>query len=210
MEQSADTYPANLKIDYPVVVDKTTTLLRIFTVIPIAIVLGTVGGGFYQFTTAQGVGAAFGGGGILFIPTLIMILFREKYPRWWFDWNLNLTKFTLRVFSYLILLRHEYPSTDEDQAVHVELRYPEVKTELTRWMPLVKWFLAIPHYFVLFFLGIAVFILTVVAWFTILFKDEYPEGFFDFIVGVERWALRVQAYSFLLITDKYPPFSLTE
>jgi hypothetical protein len=147
-------------------------------------------------------------GGILFLPTLLMIVFRQKYPRWWFDWNLNLMRFSNRFGAYLLLMRDEYPSTDEEQAVHLEMPYPDAATELNRWLPMVKWLLAIPHYVVLFFLVIATFFVAIVAWFAILFTGRYPRGLFDFVEGVIRWANRVEAYAFTLVTDKYPPFRL--
>jgi hypothetical protein len=149
------------------------------------------------------------GAGFVFLPLILMILFRLKYPRWWFDWNLAMARFCTRVFAYFILLRDEYPSTDEEQGVHLELNYPDAGTELKRGMPLVKWFLAIPHFIVLVFLYIAVICCTIVAWFAILFTATYPKGMFDFVVGVLRWSIRVEAYFFYLTTDKYPPFSLS-
>jgi len=200
MNEQSTAFPAGLNVDFPESANRLTTFFRIFTVIPIAIVLSLLSGG-----ASGGVAA---GAGILFLPVLLLILFRQKYPRWWYDWNLALTRFSLRVSAYMLLLRHEYPSTDEEQAVHVELRYPDVPSELNRWLPLVKWLLAIPHYIVLFFLFIAVFFVSVFAWFYILFTGRYPAGVFDFVVGVMRWNLRVQAYAMLLITDEYPPFSL--
>ena len=139
-----------------------------------------------------------------------MILFRRKYPRWWFDWNLELTRFSNRVSAYFMLLRDEYPSTDEEQAVHIEIEYPDAERDLNRWLPLVKWLLAIPHYIVLAFLGVAVLVVTVIAWFAIVFTGRYPRGMFNFVVGWSRWALRVSAYAFLLVTDRYPPFSFGE
>jgi Domain of unknown function (DUF4389) len=145
---------------------------------------------------------------LLFLPTLLLILFRQKYPRWWFDFALGLVRFDTRVTSYVFLLRDEYPSVDEEQAVHVDLTYPDVRRDLNRWLPLVKWFLAIPHYVVLIFLNLAAFVVAIVAWFAILFTGRYPRGLFDFVVGVLRWELRVVAYAFLLTTDRYPPFSL--
>ena len=145
---------------------------------------------------------------MVFFPILLMVLFRQKYPRWWFDWNYALVKFTNRVCVYLALLRDEYPSTEEDQAVHIGIMYPDAKGGLNRWLPLVKWFLAIPHYVVLAVLILAVVIVTIIAWFTILFTGHYPKSMFGFVVGVLRWGLRVLAYAFLLITDRYPPFSL--
>jgi Domain of unknown function (DUF4389) len=207
----ADTYPVSFEVDYPDRdLNRLTTFFRIFTVIPIGIVLGTVSGGTYNYEWGKGgattVAAA---GGLLFAGPLLMILFREKYPRWWFDWNLMLQRFANRVHTYLALLSDTYPSTDEEQWVHLEYPYPDAKQDLNRWLPLVKWFLAIPHYIVLFFLGIGAFFVTVVAWFAILFTGRYPRGMFDFVVGVYRWANRVTAYAFTLATDRYPPFRLS-
>lgn len=194
-------YPASLSIDYPDrKLNRLTSFFRIFTVIPIAIVLGLMSGSGNEGWAACG--------GILFLPLVLMILFRKKYPKWWFDWNLALTRFIYRVSAYLLLMRDEYPSTDEEQAVHLDLVYPDVQTELGRGWPLVKWFLAIPHYIVLFFLAIAAVVVWIIAWFAILFTGRYPRTLFDFTSGVLRWALRVEAYAFLLITDKYPAFSL--
>ncbi|MEX2430991.1 MAG: DUF4389 domain-containing protein, partial [Dehalococcoidia bacterium] len=153
-------------------------------------------------TTSTGIG-------VLFLATLLMIVFRQKYPRWWFDWNLNILKFQYRVGAYLLLLRDEYPSTDEDQAVHLDILYPDVPNDLNRWLPLVKWLLAIPHYVVLLFLYIGVIVAVIIAWFAILFTGRYPRGLFDYVVGVERWTLRVFSYAFVLVTDQYPPFRLS-
>ena len=197
-------YPVTLAIDYPDrSLNRLTTFFRIFTVIPIAIILALVMGGSYDWSWLYGVA------GILFVPTLLMILFRQKYPKWWFDWNVALTKFGIRVATYMGLLTDVYPSTDEEQSVHIEIPYPDVPKDLNRWLPLVKWFLAIPHYFVLAFLAIAAFVCVVIAWFAILFTGRYPRGLFDFVVGVYRWLLRLDAYVLLLTTDRYPLFSLT-
>ncbi|HVP02238.1 MAG TPA: DUF4389 domain-containing protein [Solirubrobacteraceae bacterium] len=207
---AAQSYPARLDVDYPDrPLNRLTTFFRLFTVIPIGIVLGTVSGATQTYS-AQGhtTTVVVSAGGLLFAGPLLMILFRQKYPRWWFDWNLELTRFSSRVTLYLALLDDRYPSTDEQQALHLDLAYPDVPRELNRWLPLVKWLLAIPHYIVLFFLGIGAFFAVVVAWFAILFTGRYPRGLFDFIVGVGRWGLRVAAYAFLLTTDRYPPFSL--
>ena len=210
MAEAKEQYPVSLSIDYSERADKLTTFFRIFTVIPILIILGLLIGGHNETNSVQGYTCICYGGGIVFVPTLLMILFRKKYPKWWFDWNVSLTKFTTRIFSYLLLLRHEYPSTDEEQAVHIEIPYPDVKVELHRGMPLVKWFLAIPHLIILCFLYIAVTICTIISWFAILFTGNYPRGLFDFAVGVIRWSLRVSVYAFLLTTDRYPPFRLSE
>ena len=200
-------YPATLTIDYPENANRITVLFRLFLIIPILIILVLLsyhGAGSKQFPDeSYWVG-------ILVIPTLLMIVFRRKYPRWWFDWNVQLTKFSFRIMSYVLLLQHEYPSTDEDQGIHIKINYPNVKTELNRWMPLVKWLLVFPHLIVLFFLMIGVFTSTILAWVMILISGKYPKKMFNFVVGTLRWILRVQAYALLLITDKYPPFSLSE
>jgi hypothetical protein len=212
MTQEMTPYPMQFSVDYPDrPLDRLTTALRIFTIIPIAIVLGLVSGGVSNYSgwgSEDTVVIVAGGGGILFLPTLLMILFRQKYPRWWFDWNFQLLRFENRVGAYLALLRDEYPSTDEEQAVHLETPYPDAKEELNRWLPLVKWLLAIPHYIVLFVLFFAAIIVVIIAWFAILFTGTYPRGLFDFVVGTMRWGNRVTAYAFILNTDRYPPFRL--
>ena len=209
---AAEPYPLTYSVDYPDrELNRLTTFFRLFTVIPIAIVLGAVSGGTYTWDWggASNAGTTFAvAGGFLFLAPLLMILFRKKYPRWWFDWNRELARFTARVHVYFALLTDQYPSTDEQQSVHLEIVYPDAESDLARGMPLVKWLLAIPHYIVLFFLGIAAFVSVIIAWFAILFTGTYPRSLFDFIVGVYRWGLRVAAYAFLLVTDRYPPFSL--
>ncbi|MBM3670474.1 MAG: DUF4389 domain-containing protein, partial [Actinobacteria bacterium] len=147
--------------------------------------------------------------GSLFLVTLLLILFRKRYPKWWFDFVLALNRFSLRISAYIALLTDKYPSTEDEQNIHLELDYPDAQTDLKRGMPLVKWFLAIPHYVILFFLWIAVFVVVLIAWFAIIFTGRYPRGLFNFVVGVMRWTWRVQAYALLLATDKYPPFRLT-
>ena len=202
-------YPATLTIDYPDrPLNRLTTFFRIFTVIPIAIILVLVSGANSDWGGMHHWDWQYAAGGILFLATLLMILFRQKYPRWWFDWNVALVKFGTRVATYIGLLTDVYPSTDEEQAVHIGIPYPDVPKDLNRWLPLVKWFLAIPHYIVLVCLAIAAIVCVVIAWFAILFTGRYPRGLFDFVVGVSRWSLRVAAYAFLLTTDRYPLFSL--
>lgn len=209
MQESNTVQPARLSVDYPDrELNRGTTFFRLFAAIPIILVLASVSGWTWQAGYENGKEAVAAAGGLLFFGPLLMILFRQKYPRWWFDFNLQLTRFTARVSSYLALMSDRYPSTDEEQWVHLDLDYPDVKSDLNRWLPLVKWFLAIPHFIVLFFLGIAAVFAVIIAWFTILFTGRYPRGIFDFVEGVMRWGLRVQAYSMLLVTDQYPPFRL--
>ncbi len=204
------TYPVQFSVEYPDrTLDRVSTGFRIFVIIPIAIVLGAVSGGTWQWSTGQGTAVvAAGAGGLLFFGPLLMILFRQKYPRWWFDWNLELQRFGNRVCAYLALMDDRYPSTTDHQSVRLEYAYPDAGRDLNRWLPLVKWFLAIPHYVVLFFLWIAAVAVVIVAWFAILFTGRYPKGMFDFVEGVLRWQNRVVAYAFVLVTDAYPPFRL--
>jgi hypothetical protein len=206
--QEIPEYPVRFSVDYPDrQLNRLTSFFRIVTVIPIAVIVGLVAGasgGWEEENWQIGVTV----GGVLFLAPLLMILFRQKYPRWWFDWNLALTKFSSRVAAYLFLLRDEYPSTDEEQAVHISIPYPDVSKDLNRWMPLIKWFLAIPHYLLLAFLWMLLLVVVVVAWFAIFFTGNYPQDMFRYVVGVMRWTLRVGCYAFMLTTDSYPPFRL--
>jgi hypothetical protein len=203
-------YPVQLSIDYPDrPLNRLTSFFRIFTVIPIAIVLGTVSGGTWEANgTHNTTLVVTGAGGLLFAGPLLMILFRQKYPRWWFDWNLELQRFGNRVATYLALMNDQYPATDEHQWLHLDYAYPDAATDLNRWLPLVKWLLAIPHYIVLFFLDIAVLVVVIVAWFAILVTGGYPRDLFRFVEGVVRWHNRVIGYALTLVTDRYPPFRL--
>jgi len=210
-------YAARLRIDYPEKLDQLTTFFRIIWIIPIAIILGLISQtgetvtntlnqtGEIVSTTRQTVGGLASG---LLAATALMIVFRQRYPRWWFDFSRELTRFAARVSAYLFLLTDQYPSTVDEQSVHLEIDYPDVKSGLNRWMPLLKWLLAIPHYIILLFLFIVAVFAAICAWFAILVTGRYPRSLFDFIVGVGRWSLRVDAYAFLLVTDRYPPFSL--
>jgi hypothetical protein len=203
-------YPVQFGVDYPErQLNRLTTFFRIFTVIPIAIVLGTVISGGVEYTMDDRAATVVAGfGGALFFGPLLMILFRRKYPRWWFDWNLELQRFANRVTVYLALMDDRYPSTDDHQSVLLAYPYPVADRELNRWLPLVKWLLAIPHYIVLVFLHLAAIVAVVIAWFAILFTGGYPRALFDFVEGVLRWQNRVVAYAFTLVTDAYPPFRL--
>jgi hypothetical protein len=206
-------HPVRFSVDYPDrPLNRLSTAFRIFTVIPIGIVLGTIGGysSSYESGSGDAQTIALGGAGLLFLPPLLMILFREKYPRWWYDWNLELLRFTNRVGTYFALMSDRYPSTDDHQWVRLDFPYPDAQRDLNRWLPLVKWLLAIPHYIVLFFLYIATLVVVIVAWFAILFTGRYPRGIFDFVEGVVRWHNRVVGYALILVTDRYPPFSLSQ
>jgi hypothetical protein len=197
-------YPARLKVDYPEKLDRLTTLLRAIFILPIAVI--------FSLVSATGDGARSGGAvlGGLWVAIALMIAVRVLYPRWWFDFARELTRFSARIGAYFALLTDRFPSTVDEQSIHLELDYPDVKRDLNRWLPLVKWLLAIPHYVVLVFLFIGAAIAIVIAWFAILITGRYPKPLFDYVVGVSRWSLRVSAYAFLLVTDRYPPFSLQE
>jgi hypothetical protein len=212
-----NSYPARLDIDFPEKLDRLTTFFRLIWAIPIMIVLGVLSstasstlivvsktGETVSEVTRTGGGIAAG----LWFATVLMIVFRERYPRWWFDFARDLTRFEARVGAYLGLLTDRYPSTVDEQSVHLDIDYPDVEEDLNRWLPLVKWFLAIPHFIVLAVLAIIAFFAVIIAWFSVLFTGRYPRGLFDYVVGVTRWGLRVVAYAVLLVTDRYPPFSL--
>ena len=212
MAATVEPYAARLDIDYPDRLDRLTTLLRVIWIIPIGIVYGVLtasGNETMVSQTGQQVRSSSGGiTGGLFVATLLMLVFRMRYPRWWFDFSRELTRFGARIGAYFALLTDRYPSTVEEQSVHLEIDYPDVERDLNRWLPLVKWLLAIPHYIVLAVLVLVAFFAVVIAWFAILITGRYPRSLFDFVVGVGRWGLRVDAYAFLLVTDRYPPFSL--
>jgi hypothetical protein len=204
-------YPVAFSVEYPDrKLNRLSTAFRIFAAIPVLMLAallegGGYGGGFGEREAFLSVGGA----GLVVIPTVLMLLFRKKYPRWWFDWNLELMRFSSRIGVYLALMDDRYPSTDERQSVRLDFPYPDAENELERGLPLVKWLLAIPHYFVLFFLFIGVFFAVILSWFAILFTGRYPRGLFGFVEGVLRWSNRVTAYAFTLITDRYPPFRLS-
>ncbi len=218
MVAQASSYPARLNIDYPEKLNRVSTLFRLIWAIPIFVILAlltatatdtvtviTNSGEVVSRITTTGLGIAGG----LFVATMLMIVFRQRYPRWWFDFALALSRFSNRIGAYLVLLTDRYPSTEAEQSVHLDFEYPDVRQDLNRWMPLVKWLLAIPHYIVLAVLGVGAIVAVFIAWFAILITGRYPRPLFDYVVGVGRWALRVQAYTSLLITDRYPPFSLS-
>lgn len=204
---TTDDYPVQLDVEYPTGPrNRLTVLVRLILAIPVLLLVGLLANA--SLGTDQGSGQYLAAGGFLFLPTLLLLLFRQRYPRWWFDFNVNLLAFVNRVSIYVYLLRDEYPSTEDRQALNMRIPYPDARTELSRGLPLVKWLLAIPHYVVLFFLGIAALVVLVIAWFAILITGRYPRGLFDFTVGVLRWTTRVTCYAVLLTTDRYPPFRL--
>jgi hypothetical protein len=203
-------YPLTFSVDYPDrPLNRLSSAFRIFAIIPIAVLAAVLEGGSFGASAGDSSARYAGGGiGVLFLPVLLMLLFRKKYPRWWYDWNLQLTRFSNRIAVYLALMDDRYPSTDEQQSVHLDFAYPDAEHDLSRGLPVVKWFLAIPHYIALLFLTIGALGAAILAWFAILFTGRYPRSLFKYVEGVIRWQNRVGAYAFLLITDRYPPFSM--
>jgi hypothetical protein len=211
MSNTPQPHPVTFSVDYPDrPLDRTRTAFRAVLALPVLALLATVSGGLWQWSSDSGsTEVAAGAGGVLLLGPLLTILFRRKYPRWWFDWNLELQRFTNRVCAYVALMDDRYPSTTDQQSVRLDYAYPDASRELNRWLPLVKWILAIPHYVVLAFLNVAAVLAVVAAWFAIVFTGRYPRRIFDFVVGVMRWDNRVTAYAFTLVTDQYPPFRLS-
>ena len=209
MHTTPTTHPIRFDVDYPArPLDRLTTGLRAIWALPIVAVLVAVSGGVWQWSndSRSSVAAA---GGLLFFGPLLMIVFRRTYPRWWFDFNLELQRFSNRVCAYLALLDDRYPSTTETGSVHLDWAYPDAERDLNRWLPLVKWLLAVPHYVALVVLNAVAGIAVVIAWFAILVTGRYPRSLFDFVVGVLRWNNRVIGYACTLVTDQYPPFRLS-
>jgi Domain of unknown function (DUF4389) len=202
-------YPAATAIDYPDrPLDRLNTAFRIIYAIPILVIAALIGGGTVTLGTGSRTYVFTAAGGIVVLAPALMIIFRQRYPRWWFDWNFALLQFSTRITAFMALMDDRYPSTEDEQSVHITLTYPDVRADLNRWLPIVKWLLAIPHYVALFFLSIGAVLGAIAAWFAILFTGRYPRGIFDYIEGVIRWHVRVVAYAALLVTDEYPPFTL--
>ncbi len=183
-------YPVQFSVDYPESSSRLKALFRIILIIPNGVILNLVSGIV----------------GALFPAIVLMLLFRKKYPRWWFDVNVELQRFSARVWTYFFLLRDEYPSTNEQQAVHLDFEYPEGDNAVNRWLPLIKWLLALPHWIIISVLSIVYLIVVAISWFAIIITGKHPRGLFDFLIGCSRWAARTTAYAFLLTTDRYPPF----
>ncbi len=208
MASNQSDYPVQFSVDYPDrPLNRLTTLFRLIMVIPILIVASLIPG-FVNSGQASGSEQAAISIPLVWLPLVLILVFRHKYPRWWFDWNLELSRFVYRIEVYVLALRDEYPSTDDHQAVHLDIDYPDAQADLNRWLPLVKWFLAIPHYIVLAILAILAFIAVILGWIMVVITAQHPRALFDFIVGVIRYGARVQAYAFMLTTDRYPPFRL--
>jgi len=186
-------YPVRFDVEYPQRLSRWRIFLKWLFAIPQLIILYLLGVVSY----------------VLVFIAFFAILFTKKWPRGMFDFTVQIQRWTLNVYSYVGLLRDEYPpfsgEPGEYSPVTLEIDYDE---RLSRWKIFLKWLFAIPHLIVLWFLYVAAFVALVIAWFAILFTARFPRGLFDFVVGTLRWHERVYAYAFLLLTDRYPPFTL--
>lgn len=190
-EAMAASYPVTYSVEYPEELSRWLIFVKWLLAIPHLLIL-------YALGVATGV--------VTFIAFFV-ILFTKRYPREFFDFVVNVNRWTENVYAYVFLLRDEYPPFSWQRgryAVTYEVAYPE---ELSRWLIFVKWLLAVPHYIVLFFLFIGQGLALLVAFFAILFTKRIPEELFRFVVGVDRYRVRVNAYVNLL-RDEYPPFSV--
>jgi Domain of unknown function (DUF4389) len=205
---TAAAYPLAFDVDYPDrKLNRLTSALRLLMAIPVVLLLTAIGGVTAVTTGSNATTLVASGSALLFLPPLLMIVFRGKYPRWWYEFNVELLRFKNRVGVYVALMDDRYPSTDERQSVRLDVAYPEAG-RLNRVLPLVKWLLAIPHYIALTVLYAGALVAVLVAWFAILFTGRFPRPIFDYLVGVGRWTNRVAAYALILVTDTYPPFRL--
>ena len=182
--------------------DRKSVLLRIFLVVPMAIFISafTAWSGSTEASTFLS--------GLLFLPVLLALVFRGIYPSYILDFNRSLLALSTRVTAYILLLNDKYPSIEESADVKITFPDDEGGAKLNRYMPLVKWLLAVPLYLVglvYTIYGIAVLIFT---WFTILFTGKMPAFSADVLLGVTKYWNRVYGYAFLLVTDEYPSFSL--
>jgi hypothetical protein len=145
--------------------------------------------------------------GLLALPAALAIVIRQVYPSYVLAFNEALLSLQTRVDAYLLLLTDEYPSIEENDVVSVT--FPEVDAkQLNRWLPLIKWLLALPLYLVGIVYVIYAAVLTVIAWFSVLFTGNYPEFCAEGVVGTIAYWNRVAGYALLMVTDEYPTFSL--
>jgi len=182
--------------------DRTSVALRIFLVVPIAIFVSA-----FTAWSGNSESSAFLSG-LLFLPVLLALVFRGIYPSYALAFNKSLLALSTRVSAYIFLLNDNYPSIEESE--DVKITFPDVEggAKLNRYLPLVKWLLAIPLYLVgLIYViyGLAVLVFT---WFTILFTGKMPAFSADVLLGITQYWNRVYGYAFLLVTDEYPSFSL--
>ena len=180
--------------------NRVTALFRIILVVPMAIFVASFAPNWSNNSDSWTIG-------LLILPVALAIVFRQVYPSYLLTFNEALLSLQTRVDAYVLLLTDEYPSIEDNDVVSVT--FPEVDAKsLNRWLPLVKWFLAIPLYLV----GIAYIIyaafLTLFAWFSILFTGNYPEFCAEGVVGTIAYWNRVVGYALVLVTDEYPSFSL--
>jgi hypothetical protein len=184
-------YPLRFDVEYPDELNRWLPLIKWLLAIPQLLIV-------YALLSVVSV---------IHLIAFFAILFTTKYPQQLFEFALNVYRWQMNVSGYVGLMRDEYPPFSWEPGqypVTFEIDYAE---QLNRWLPLIKWLLAFPHYIVLTFLFIAASVVWIIAFFAILFTRRFPQGLFDFNVGVLRWWQRVNAYVYLM-RDEYPPFSL--
>lgn len=185
-------HPVRFDVEYPEKLSRLLIFVKWLLAIPHFLIL-------YALTLVMYV--------IIFIA-FFSILFTKKFPRGLFDFAVNILRWQANVYTYLLLLRDEYPPFSWEPGqypVTLEVDYPD---QLSRFGPWYKWLLVIPNIIALYFVLLVAYLLIFVAWFAILFTGRFPEGMFNFVVGALRWSFRSTAYAFYLLTDKYPPFSM--
>ena len=180
--------------------DKNTALFRVFLAVPVLIFLSS----FSEF--ADNLPGVIGG--FLILPVVLSLLFRNVYPSYVLAFNKALLELSNRINAYLLLLTDEYPSIEANQKVR--LIYPEIEggKKLSPWMPLIKWFLAIPLFLLGVIYAIYALALTLVAWVTVISMGHYPEDKAEEVIKVIAYWNRLYGYALLLVTDEYPSFSL--
>ena len=180
--------------------DKSTALFRLFLAVPVLIFLSS----FSEF--ADDLPGVIGG--LLVLPVVLSMLFRNVYPSYVLAFNKALLELSNRVNAYVLVLTDEYPSIEANQKVR--LIYPEIDggKKLSPWMPLVKWFLAIPLFLLGIIYAIYAFALTLISWFSVITKGFYPEDKAEEVIKVIAYWNRLYGYALLLVTDEYPSFSL--
>lgn len=191
MPEYAD-YAARLDVNYPGRSNRLTVLIRLILAIPVIIIVGLINGTRIMQ--------------LVWLLVVLALLIVKRYPEILWTVQSWFAVFSTRTTLYIDLLADGYPWND-DPTVRIELDEPD-GSQLSRFLPLIKWLLALPHYIVLALLGIVAFVCIVLAWLAILITGSYPAPLFNFVLGVNRWGFRVNAYVFVLNTDRYPPFSL--
>jgi len=184
--------------------NRTTVFWRGILAFPVIIFVAT----FTQATFAENDSWGFGTTGVIVIPALLAIVVRGKYPSYVLTFNHALVELSTRLAAYVLILNDKYPSIEANSKVAVLFPDVEGGKKLNRWLPLVKWFLAIPHYIVGAVYLVISLVVTFIAWIQTSITGKYPEWAGEIVLGTISYWNRVQGYMLLLVTDKYPTFRL--